>query len=545
MKLKLYFSRILLIPTLLVIGFIGPVIAQEFLPPEKAFSVTGELLEKAVKIVIKPQSGYYIYKDSISVQEQGGESIKSVQRLLPIAKKKFDENFQKVVQTYSQEIDFQIPVNEFKNGLPLNLEITLQGCAEKGICYPPMTRVLVLSEYGVEKSSISEDASKVLANPKSKEGLFSEWWTSRDDISALTRLLQSTSLPVLLIAFFILGIGLAFTPCMLPMLPILSSIIFGTTDHHLLSRKRTITLATLYIAGMALAFSLAGMATAWFGSGVQSALQNPWVLIGFAGLMLVLAGSLLGFYEFHLPQFWHSHIDKLIGKQKGGSLVGAFVLGALSSLVASPCITAPMAGVLTFIAQSGEVKLGGLILFTMAWGMGIPLLLFAFGASRLVPRAGSWMVLVQKVFGVLMVALAAWFVWPAISAVATTNQSQSKSIAGMAFKVVRTQSELDAALQKAKSESRPVLLNFYADWCVSCKELEVLTFSDSRVISKLEGLEKIEVDVTRSDKDQRELLKRFDLFGPPAMIFISADGNEKKSARVIGYLSADKLIQKM
>ena len=261
--------------------------------------------------------------------------------------------------------------------------------------------------------------------------------------------------------------------------------------------------------------------------------------------MLVLAGSLLGFYEFHLPQFWHSHIDKLIGKQKGGSLVGAFVLGALSSLVASPCITAPMAGVLTFIAQSGEVKLGGLILFTMAWGMGIPLLFFAFGASKLVPRAGSWMVLVQKVFGILMVALALWFVWPAISAVATTSQSLNKSIAGMSFKIVRTQAELDAALQKAKIESKPVLLNFYADWCVSCKELEVLTFSDSRVIAKLDGYEKIEVDVTRSDKDQRELLKRFELFGPPAIIFISEDGNEKKSARAIGYLSADKLIQKM
>jgi thiol:disulfide interchange protein DsbD len=287
------------------------------------------------------------------------------------------------------------------------------------------------------------------------------------------------------------------------------------------------------------------MATAWFGSGVQAALQNPFVMFAFAGLMLVLAGSLLGFYEFHLPQFWHAHVDKLIGKQKGGSLLGAFLLGALSSLVASPCITAPMAGVLTFIAQSGEVKLGGLILFTMAWGMGVPLLLFALGASRVVPRAGAWMVLVQKVFGVLMVVLALWFVWPAVSSLLVTHHSESKNISNLTFKVVRTQAELKNILDKAKAESKPVVLNFYADWCVSCKELEMLTFSDPRVSSKLENYERVEVDVTRSDNDQKELLKQFGLFGPPALIFIGADGAEKKSARAVGYLPADKLLLKM
>ena len=238
-------------------------------------------------------------------------------------------------------------------------------------------------------------------------------------------------------------------------------------------------------------------------------------------------------------------MDKLIGKQKGGSLLGAFLLGALSSLVASPCITAPLAGVLTFIAQSGEVKLGGLILFTMAWGMGVPLLLFALGASRVVPRAGAWMVLVQKVFGVLMLVLALWFVWPAVSSLFAPTHSEYKTISGMTFKVVRTQSELNEQLQKAKAEAKPVVLNFYADWCVSCKELEVLTFSDSRVIAKLENYERIEVDVTRSDKDQKELLKQFSLFGPPALIFIDADGLEKKSARAVGYLPADKLLLKM
>ena len=542
MKLKHYLFTIILMCGSLV-GYM-PISAQEFLSPEKAFVISGELLDSAVRINVKPQSGYYVYKESIAVQELGAaEPLKNVQQQLPVAKKKFDENFQKIVETYASPISFEISTAVLKNGLPLQLEVTVQGCAEKGICYPPMTRTLTLSEYGVEKVSTSvEEALKTLPQGN---GSISDWWTSRDDISALTKLLESTSLPVLLLVFFILGIGLAFTPCMLPMLPILSSIIFGTTHHHLLSRKRTITLATLYVAGMAIAFSLAGMATAWFGSGVQAALQNPIVMFGFAGLMLVLAGSLLGLYEFHLPQFWHAHVDKLIGKQKGGSLVGAFVLGALSSLVASPCITAPMAGVLTFIAQSGEVKLGGLILFTMAWGMGVPLLLFALGASRVVPRAGAWMMLVQKIFGVLMVALAIWFVWPAVSSLIATNHSESKNISGLSFKVVRTQAELKIALDKAKVDSKPVVLNFYADWCVSCKELEMLTFSDPRVASKLEKYERVEVDVTKSDNDQKELLKQFGLFGPPALIFIGADGIEKKSARAVGYLSADKLLLKM
>ena len=542
MKLKQYLLTIILMCGSLV-GYM-PISAQEFLSPEKAFVISGELLDSAVRINVKPQSGYYVYKESIAVQELGAaEPLKNVQQQLPVAKKKFDENFQKIVETYAWPISFEISTAALKNGLPLQLEVTVQGCAEKGICYPPMTRTLTLSEYGVDKASTSaEDALK--SSPQGN-GSISDWWTSRDDISALTRLLESTSLPVLLLVFFILGIGLAFTPCMLPMLPILSSIIFGTTHHHLLSRKRTITLATLYVAGMAIAFSLAGMATAWFGSGVQAALQNPIVMFGFAGLMLVLAGSLLGLYEFHLPQFWHAHVDKLIGKQKGGSLLGAFVLGALSSLVASPCITAPMAGVLTFIAQSGEVKLGGLILFTMAWGMGVPLLLFALGASRVVPRAGAWMVLVQKVFGVLMLVLAVWFVWPAVSSLIATNHSESKNISGLSFKVVRTQAELKITLDKAKAESKPVVLNFYADWCVSCKELEMLTFSDPRVASKLEKYERVEVDVTKSDNDQKELLRQFGLFGPPALIFIGADGIEKKSARAVGYLSADKLLLKM
>ena len=521
--------------------------AADFLPPEKAFLVSAQLHQDSVDIFIEPQPGYYVYKESISVKESSGDrEIDLNKNQFPAAYKKFDENFQKTVETYKHAFKFQIALTQLKKTIPIHLEITLQGCAEQGICYPPMTRLIDLNEYGADKSfneEVNESSSK-LGHEDKLWGLFN----ARDDISALSRLLKTTSISVLLATFFVLGIGLAFTPCMLPMLPILSSIVFGTEHHHLLSRKRTITLALSYVSGMACAFSIAGMATAWFGSGVQAGLQNPWVIIGFSLLLLVLAGSLLGFYEIQLPQFWHAYIDRWLGKQKGGSIVGAFLLGALSSLVASPCVTAPLAGVLAFIAQSGEVRLGGLILFVMACGMGVPLMMFALGASRLVPRAGAWMIRVQRVFGILMLILAVWVIMPAISTLtksAADQNTKQKIVKGLTFEVVRTMDELNESLTNAKLENKPVFINYYADWCVSCKELELVTFENNELHKELSNYRLIEVDVTNPGKDQEALLKKFELFGPPAIILMNEQGLENKSERSVGYISAEKLIHKI
>lgn len=526
--------------------------AEEFLSPDKAFFVTGELSQEKLTIRLEPAKGYYLYKESIQFKlKDAVDAIQLSADQYPLPKKKFDENFGKVVETYGLPIAFLLGLEQLKAATPLQIEVTLQGCAEKGICYPPMTRYLSITQYGVETQSTNSElgwSGTAKTQSKNDKNSLADWWEARDDLNALGRLLESASLPVLLVGFFLLGVGLSFTPCMLPMLPILSSIVFGTTDHHLLSRKRTLLLASLYIAGMAFAFSLAGMATAWFGSGIQAGLQSPWVVITFGLLMIVLAGSLLGFYEFHLPQFWHAVVDRWIGKQKGGSLVGAFGLGALSSLVASPCVTAPLAGVLTFIAQSGEIRLGGLILFTLACGMGVPLMLFALGASRFVPRAGAWMVRVQRFFGLLMLALALWVMWPALNNFLTSAKEQAhavKNIAGMEFKVVRTSQDLDLALQKAKAERKKVFLNFYADWCVSCKELERITFTDDGVLKKLQGYELIEVDITKAGEDQNKILKQYKLFGPPGIIIIDEDGQEKINSRSVGYISAEKLASKI
>ena len=389
----------------------GQVQAKEFLPPEQAFIVHGELTSESLKVSFKVAPDYYIYEESIQVKLQENESV-----LTPKSQskphQKYDPNFQKIVKTYEGEIVYEYDNKALPAITPLIVLVSVQGCAIKGICYPPMQRRVVLYEYN--KQIGSEDPHSEMASQGQSKNVDTPWWQVTDDLNALNRLLATTNLPLLLMIFFMIGIGLAFTPCMLPMLPILSSVVFGTVDHHLLPRKKTIILALCYIFGMACAFSIAGMATAWFGAGITAGLQNPWVLIGFGLLMLVLSASLLGVYELQMPHAWQSKVDHWIGKHEGGNIFGVFALGALSSLVASPCVSAPLAGVLTFIAQSGQVKLGGLILFTMACGMGVPLLLFAIGASRIVPRAGKWMIRVQRFFGILMILLAVWVMLPAI-----------------------------------------------------------------------------------------------------------------------------------
>ena len=330
---------------------------------------------------------------------------------------------------------------------------------------------------------------------------------------------------------------------MLPMLPILSSVVFGTVDHHLLPRKKTITLAIFYILGMAFAFSLAGMATAWFGAGITAGLQNRWVLLAFGGLMLILSAGLLGFYELQMPHSWQSQVDRWIGKHQGGNLYGVFALGALSSLVASPCVSAPLAGVLTFIAQSGQVKLGGLILFVMACGMGVPLLLFAIGASKIVPRAGKWMLRVQRSFGVLMILLAIWVMLPALQSFFKEKVSnQVKVINELSYTIVTKSSELDEKIVEAKKINKKTLVIISADWCVSCKELEVQTLANEIVKTKLQEYSLIEVDITEMGKEQKALLNKYNIFGPPAMLFFDGNGIEQKSKKIVGVVGPQKLL---
>jgi thiol:disulfide interchange protein DsbD len=379
-------------------------------------------------------------------------------------------------------------------------------------------------------------------------GGLSALWAARDDAGQLSKLLVNVSPWILLGAFFILGLAMALTPCVLPMLPIMSSVVFGskTKQHKNISKIRATILATTYVLGMAVMYSIAGMVTAALGANIQAYLQNPWVLSLFSLMLLALAASLFGFYELRLPQSIHNKIDRVAGRQEGGSLIGSFLLGAISTLIASPCVTAPLAGVLAFIAHTGSVPLGGLLLFIMAIGMGLPLMLFAIGAKGLLPRAGSWMLIVQKIFGVLLVALAAWVASPIfMSTTAQRSEATHQLSSGLVFNVVTTSSQLDATLKLAKENKQLVLLDFYADWCVTCKEMEVLTFNEKNVANKLAAYHLIQVDVTKNTADHQALLKRYGLFGPPAILFFDRSGQEQVTNRVIGFMKPERFLERL
>jgi len=415
-----------------------------------------------------------------------------------------------------------------------------------------MTYQYFIAAPGVKVAPIPEAEAKPSKEGANIQGLsLIKLWSGRDDVGSIKSYLENANLGYLLVGFFVLGIALAFTPCILPMLPILSSIVLGKQSDVPISKVRSAYLALAYIFGMALLYALAGILTAALGSGVQRVLQSPIALILFSGLLLFLAGSLFGFYELKMPQAWQNKVDKMAGRQKGGSLFGAFALGAISTLVASPCITAPLASVLGFVAQTGSMVLGGALLFVMALGMGLPLLLIALGARSMIPSAGAWMVWLQRTLGVMLVLLAIWIVWPAFSmlrseAVSQNSSRLEKRIApNLVFQVVRAPQELQILLQKAQVEKRPVLLDFYADWCISCKEMEAITFTNPEVAKEMSRFVLIQVDVTVNNPSTQALLKQYGLFGPPAILLFNGLGDEQKGLRVVGFMPPGRFSQRL
>ena len=376
-------------------------------------------------------------------------------------------------------------------------------------------------------------------------------WRERDDINAISRFLGSTPTGYLFLAFFMLGLALAFTPCVLPMLPILSSVVFGTQGKKSISKGRASVLALSYVLGMACVYALAGVLMAALGGSVQRALQSPIALISFALLLLALSGSLFGLYDLRLPQSWHQHIDRLAGRQQGGSIAGAFALGGISTLVASPCITAPLAGVLAFIAQTGSMSLGAGLLFVMALGMGLPLFFIAIEARILIPSTGIWMVWLQRTLGVLLVATAAWIASPLLQGSGneagriTSNGQRLHQIGKASFSIIDSNVQLDQFLAQAKEQKKFVLLDFYADWCISCKEMELNTFADPDVNQELQKFVLLQADVTKNTSENQALLKRFGLFGPPGILIFDLNSEELKDQRVIGYMPPQRFGERL
>jgi thiol:disulfide interchange protein DsbD len=529
-----------------------PASAQKaFLHPDKAFPVTVTWLENRTQVQVNflTAKGYYLYQEAFQFRLMQGDGASQVlTAALPKAEVKFDETFQKNMPIYRYPIQvvLTLPGGSVlaEKGEGIQIEVDLQGCADGGICYPPSTLKFNIAAPGVQVMPLPDEA--VLGTNDRASNLqvsvtdrFMGLWKQRDDVNAIGSFLEQTPNTYLFLAFFVLGLALAFTPCVLPMLPILSSILFGANRSEPIKKSRAITLASAYIFGMALMYALAGILMAALGSGAQQALQNPIVLSAFALLLLALAGSLFGFYNLQFPQAWQAYVDRLAGRQKGGSVVGAFILGGISTLVASPCITAPLAGVLGFIAHTGSMSLGGGLLFVMALGMGLPLLFIAVEARILIPSTGKWMITLQRLLGVMLVLLAAWIVSPILLGNSPTESASGgqaraeKRLGDLTFKVV------------GSIEALQPFFDFYADWCISCKEMEIKTFQNAAVAKKMQDFILVQADVTRNTAEHQALLKQYGLFGPPGILLFNPVGEEQINQRVVGFMPPDRFLPRL
>jgi thiol:disulfide interchange protein DsbD len=551
--------------------------ADNLLEPEKAFRFSARVLDSAsVEVSFAIASGYYLYRDRLKFAAQGNPAVRLGAPELPAGVPHKDEFFGEM-QIYRNAVRVRIPVQGEGR---FELQVTSQGCADVGVCYVPM------------ESSASLDFAAA-ATPEPRFSIFAS------DIE-IARLFEG-NFALILGGFFAFGLLLSFTPCVLPMVPILSGIIAG--EGKSLDRLRALSLSLSYVLGMALAYAAAGVAAAFSGSLIAAALQNAWVLTGFALVFVVLAFSMFGFYELQLPGFLHHRLHSAQTRLRGGRIASVAAMGMFSAVIVSPCVAAPLAGALLYISQTRDVLLGAGALFSMALGMGVPLIAVGVTEGALLPRAGAWMSGVRRFFGVLLLAVAIWVIspvvptsavmvawaalfigsamslraldslpahasgwwrlWKAVGVAALVvgvalivgtlsgSRDPLRPLAVFTGKSSAVTSPLpwqriasmDELHEKLKAPGKPVMLDFYADWCVSCKEMEAFTFSDPKVRAQLEGMLLLQVDVTAHNEADRALLKRFSLFGPPGIIFFDAEGREIRGLRVIGYQNAERFLK--
>lgn len=577
---------------------------EDYLKPEDAFKFSAKMTDaKTVEVNYVIADGYYMYRDRFRFKAAGATLGEPV---IPAGKVKFDDTFQKNVETYRKTITIKVPVEA--SGA-FKLTVTGQGCADKGLCYSPMDSEAKLTPGGNPglMGAVAAAQGELAGNPmpESAAGHVPAAATSAQqrlqlaaatdsDMGRIESSLKSGKLIAIIPLFLLLGLGLSFTPCVLPMVPILSFIIVGEGTQ--VRRRRGFMLSLTYSLGMALVYTALGVAAGLVGEGLSATLQNPWVLSAFALSMIALSLSMFGVYQLQVPVSIQMKLINASEKQRAGKLLGVFIMGALSALIVGPCVAAPLAGALVYISQTRDVVVGGSALFAMAAGMSVPLLLVGISAGSLLPRAGVWMEAVKRFFGVLMLAMALWLISPVIpaaaqmigwatlgigygvylvwtktghwpskavgvlfavfglmqlfgvasggrDALAPLGHLMSNSIKKMEFTRVKSAADLDARL--AKAAGRTVMLDFYADWCVSCKEMEKLTFSDPRVQTQFSKMLLLQADVTANDADDKALLKRFKLFGPPGIIFFGMQGQEIQGGRVIGYQDSEKFLRSL
>jgi len=582
--------------------------APDLLPPDKAYraSVVTRAPDR-VEVRFEIEDGYYLYKKQFQFRTEP-ESVEVGPAALPAGKVKQDEFFGEV-ETYRHELVFDLPVKAPAEVTQFELTVISQGCADIGVCYPPHPQTLqvdltrseaptggFLSSLGIgpDAPAPAMDTAPAPAEARAPATVPAP---DGDESGRIAGLLSGQSLPLVLLSFFGFGLLLAFTPCTFPMIPILSGIIVG--HGHKITKMRAFELSLAYVLGMAVTYALAGVAAGLSGALLSAALQNVWVLSAFALLFVALSLSMFGFYELQLPTALQSKLSDTASHEKGGSLHGVIVMGVLSALIVGPCVAAPLAGALLYIAKTGDAVLGGFALFVMALGMGAPLLAVGVAARSVLPKAGPWMEGVKKAFGVILLGLALWMISPVVPAVvpmigygvllvfsgiylhaldplpqhvkswqrfwkaigvialilgatllvgamagsrdplqplAALRGGNAMATPAPVFDKVRSVAELDARIA---ASNRPVMLDFYADWCVSCKEMERFTFSDPTVQVRMDQMLLLKADVTANNAEDQALLKRFDLFGPPGIIFFRPGGEEIDNRRVVGYMPAE------
>lgn len=642
-------SRIVLGFSLLWAGVILPQArAQQggFLPPDEAFQFTAKAQDaKTVLLQFKAAKGYYMYQERFHFESQT-PGVELGKPGFPPAHVIFDKNLGHDVAHYRDLVSIPLPV--LKAPASFKMLVTYQGCADAGLCYPPIEKLATVSLSGFGGNgtvTLSEpddegagapapgssgasglvqglmgagSGAQTAAAPSTASTLAAAQTPAAQgstpaaaasaaapagESSRIGAALASGSLLSIIPMFLVFGLLLAFTPCVLPMIPILSSIIVGQGEK--VSRSRGFALAVAYSLGMAIVYTAFGVAAGLLGQGLAASLQNPWVLSVFAALLVLLSLSMFGFYELQVPSALQSKLSSTSDKMQGGHFAGVFVMGGISALIVGPCVAAPLAGALLYISQTGNALIGGVALFSLAAGMSVPLLLVGLGAGTLLPRAGGWMDGVKAFFGVLLIATALYMIAPVlptwllmvlwallflISAsflrvfdrlpdeasgwkrlfkgfgvalavagvvllvgLASGNRNLLQPLAGLGgatpasasavpavqFERIHTVADLDRVVA---ASSKPVMLDFYADWCVSCKEMEHFTFTDPDVAQQMAGMTLIQADVTKNTADDKALLKRFQLFGPPGIIFFKGG---KEVGRVVGFEDAKTFLASM
>jgi thiol:disulfide interchange protein DsbD len=557
----------------------------DFLPAEQAFGV--ELLVRdahTLQANFKITPGYYLYRDKIGFAIEG-RAARVVKLNLPRGEIKEDLNFG-AIEVFHNSFQAEIVLDKVDLTQPVMVNASYQGCSDKGLCYPPITKEMAVSLA----QTIGAAPPPITTAPADNEN------------TQIAQLFKDGSFWLIISFFFGAGLLLALTPCVFPMIPILSGIIVGRG--HKITHRHAFLLSLAYVLGMALTYAAAGVAAGYSGHLISSALQTPWVLGSFAALFVLLSLSMFGFYELQLPSALQSKLTDTSNKLHGGHLSGVFAMGALSAVIMGPCVAAPLAGALLYIGQTHDALLGGFALFVLALGMGAPLLLIGSSAGTLLPRAGAWMEAVKRIFGVMMLALAIWIISPIIPVAAqmllwaalslfsgiylhaldslpsnasgwhrlrkgaglialllgaayligalsgaqdmlrplgNIGRGEARAPATTQFSRIKDLADLD--LRIAQAGGTAVMLDFYADWCVSCKEMERFTFSDSRVLAKLKPVLLLQADVTANSEADKAMLKRFSLYGPPGILFFDARGIEQTDLRVVGYQDATHFLK--